>query len=142
MDFGNFSCRICGGKLIPKLNELECANCKFIQHPIQDVQITISPENLKKKLDNKEDILLLDVRDKWEFGMVNLKNSKLIPLRELKDNIKSLDKNKMIVTICHHGERSQYAARYLLQNGFKNVKTLDGGIEAWTTKIDNSLKRY
>ncbi len=143
MDFGNFNCRLCGGKLVPKLNELVCSNCKFIQHPLQDIQLEISPENLKKKFDNKEDILILDVREKWEHEMVNIKNSKSMPLRELKDGIKTLDKNKFTVVLCHHGvERSQYAARYLLQNGFKNVKSLEGGIEAWAAKIDNSLKRY
>jgi len=142
MDFGSFSCRICGGKLAPKLNELQCSNCKFIQHPLKDLQLGISAEALKKKLDNKENIEIVDVREKWEFGMVNIKNSKFIPLRELKNNISNLDKNKTIVTVCHFGERSQYAARYLLQNNFKNVKSLEGGIESWTVKVDPSLKRY
>ena len=142
MDFGNFNCRICGGKLVPKLNELECNNCKFIQHPLKEINLGISPENLKKRIDRKEDILLLDVREKWEFDTVHINNSKSTPMRELKESIKSLDKNKDIVTICHYGERSSYAARYLIQNGFKNVKTLEGGLDAWAVKADPSLKRY
>ena len=142
MDFDSFSCRICGGRLVPKLNELVCSNCRFIQHPVQDTNIRISCESLKKKLDNKEDVLLLDVREKWEFDTVHMKNAKLVPMRALKDSIKELDKTKPIVTVCHYGERSSYAARYLIQNGFANVKTLEGGLDAWAAKIDQSLRRY
>lgn len=143
MDFGSFNCRICNGKLIPKLNELVCSNCNYMSHPVKEKNFGISPEELKKKLDNKEDLVIVDVREKWEYGMVNIKNSKLIPLRELKDGMKSLDKNKTIVTMCHFGiDRSFNAARYLIQNGFKNVKNLVGGIDAWAAKIDQSVKRY
>ncbi len=144
MDFENFNCRICNGKLVPKLNQLVCSNCNFIQHPLQDIRLLkITPEDLKKKIDNKEEFLILDVRDKWEYSTANIKNSKFIQIRELKKNIQNLDKNKLVITVCHHGlDRSQNAARYLLQNNFKNVKFLECGIEAWSIKIDNSLKRY
>ena len=143
MDFGNFACRICNGKLVPKLNELVCSNCNYIQHPIKENNFGISVQELKKKLDNKEDLVIVDVREKWEFGMANIKNSKLIPLRELKDNLKNLDKNKLTITVCHFGnDRSFNAARYLIQNGFKNIKNLEGGIDGWASKIDTSLKRY
>jgi len=74
--------------------------------------------------------------------MVNLPNSVLIPMRELENGVSKLDKNKLIIVLCHTGERSNYAARYLLQNGFNNVKNLKGGINAWATRIDPSMKIY
>lgn len=141
MEFENFNCRICNGKLIPKVNEIVCSNCKFLQHPIKEVDFEISPGSLKKKIDGKEDVLLIDVREKWEFSMSSIKNSKLIPIRELKDEFTNLDKNKQIVTICHFGNRSSNAARFLIQKGF-NAKSLTGGIDAWAMKIDSSVKRY
>ncbi len=142
MEFTGFQCRICGGRLVPRLNELVCSNCNFVQHPVKETDIEISCENLKKKIDRKEDLILLDVRERWEFSMVNLNRSILIPMRELKNNLSKLDKNKEVIVLCHTGDRSNYATRYLLQNGFKNVKNLGGGINAWATRIDPSLKRY
>lgn len=142
MEFTSFGCRICGGRLVPKLNELICSHCSFIQHPVKEPNLGISCEILKKKLDSKENLILLDVREKWEYSMVNLPNSVLIPLRDLRTGISKLDKNKTTVVLCHTGERSSYAARYLIQKGFKDVKNLEGGINAWSTRIDISLKRY
>ncbi len=142
MEFTGFQCRICSGRLVPRLNELVCSNCNFVQHPIKDIDISISCEALKKKIDKREELILLDVRERWEHGMVNLTNSVLMPLRELKNGISKLDKNKVVVVLCHTGDRSNYAARYLLQNGFRTVKNLEGGINAWATRIDQSMKRY
>ncbi|MEK6937073.1 MAG: rhodanese-like domain-containing protein [Nanoarchaeota archaeon] len=141
MEFTGFQCRICGGRLVPRLNELVCSNCNYVQHPVKENDV-IDCETLKRKIDKKEDLVILDVREKWEYSMVNLKNSVLMPMREIKDGISKLDKNKEIVIICHHGDRSGNAARFLMQNGFKNVKNLEGGINAWASRIDPSLKRY
>jgi len=126
---------------VPKLNEVVCSNCNFIQHPVKEDEIGINSENLKRKIEKKEDFVILDVREKWEYEMSNIKNSVLMPLRELKNGIKKLDKNKEIIVLCHLGERSRYAARFLIQNGFKNVKNLEGGINSWS-RIDNSAKLY
>ncbi|MBS3171562.1 rhodanese-like domain-containing protein [Candidatus Woesearchaeota archaeon] len=142
MEFSGFQCRICGGRLVPRLNELVCSNCNFVQHPVKETDFDISCEILKKKIETKEAIILLDVRERWEFSMVNLPNSVLIPMRELENGVSKLDKNKLIIVLCHTGERSNYAARYLLQNGFNNVKNLKGGINAWATRIDPSMKIY
>ncbi|MBI2672034.1 rhodanese-like domain-containing protein [Candidatus Woesearchaeota archaeon] len=142
MEFNSFQCRICNGKLVPGLNEVRCSNCNFIEHPVKETNFKINTDELKRKISSREDFLVLDVREKWEHSLVNISGSVLIPMRELKDKINSLDKNKLIITLCHRGVRASYAARYLLQNGFKNAKYLEGGIDAWANKIDNSLRRY
>lgn len=66
----------------------------------------------------------------------------LIPLRQLPKRHKELDPNKEIVVYCHTGSRSQQAVEFLYESGFKNVKSLVGGVEAWAQKIDLSMPRY
>jgi|SRR3989344_8377163 len=141
MEFKNFPCRICSGKLMPKLNELVCDNCGFIEHPPKETNFLISCQEVKKKIDNKENIIILDVREKWEYSTVKINNSISILMRELKNKINELDKNKQIIVVCHRGNRASYTTRYLIQNSF-NAKCLEGGIDAWAAKIDNSMKRY
>jgi len=46
------------------------------------------------------------------------------------------------VLICHHGMRSQQAANYLVQSGYKNIANLTGGIDAWSCACDSSVRRY
>ncbi len=101
----------------------------------------IAPKELKKKIDRKEDIFLLDVRDQWEYDLVHLPNAKLVPLRQLPEHIAELPKDKEIITYCHHGVRSLQAAMYLRRLGY-NAKSLDGGIDTWSCEVDPSLKRY
>jgi len=55
---------------------------------------------------------------------------------------KKLDPNAEIVMHCHMGMRSMDATQFLLQQGFKNVKNLTGGINAWSQQIDPSVPRY
>jgi monothiol glutaredoxin len=54
----------------------------------------------------------------------------------------SLDRNTPIALHCHHGVRSQNAAQQLIQQGFRNVYNLQGGIEAWSQNVDPKVPRY
>ena len=76
---------------------------------------------------------ILDVRTKGEFQSGHLRNSINIPVDNLPQNIKKLDKNKPIITCCASGARSASARRILLSNGFEQV--YNGG--SWS-----SLKKY
>ncbi len=107
---------------------------------MSNIQV-ISPVELKAKLDNGEDIFILDVREPNEYEICNL-TPHLIPLNTLQSRIHELDSNKEIVVYCHTGVRSAYAVNFLLQHGFNNVKNLTGGIEAWANKIDKNMARY
>ena len=86
--------------------------------------------------------LLLDVREPWEYGIVHLPDSKLIPMHELPLKLLDLDPARETVIICHLGIRSRVAAHFLEQQGFTNVINLLGGIEAWAVDVDRSLPRY
>jgi rhodanese-related sulfurtransferase len=98
----------------------------------------ITVQELKKLRDDNADIMILDVRDAWEYKARNL-GGKLMPLKELPDHISELDKNKKIIVHCQMGGRSSRATAYLLDQGFKNVFNLRGGIQAWALEIDPSM---
>jgi rhodanese-related sulfurtransferase len=81
------------------------------------------------------------VREPHEFEICNL-DGYLIPLRDLPSRINELDSSKEIVAYCHTGVRSQRAVEFLKTAGFKKVKNLVGGIEAWSVRIDPTVPRY
>jgi sulfur-carrier protein adenylyltransferase/sulfurtransferase len=101
----------------------------------------ISVSALKARLAKGEQVFLLDVRESSEYAIVNLQG-KLIPLGDLPDRLQELEKLDEIIVYCHHGNRSRYAAQLLLSQGFRDVKNLTGGIEAWATEVDPTLPHY
>jgi rhodanese-related sulfurtransferase len=108
---------------------------------MQDGIEQISVEELKILQDSKKEYLLLDVRTPDEYDIAHI-NGQLIPLQELKDRFTEIDKNKNIIIHCHHGGRSQRAALFLKEQGYKSVKNLIGGIDAWSKSIDANIPRY
>ncbi len=103
---------------------------------------TITPRELKDKLDKGEKVCLLDVREDWEYSLCKIEGSLLIPLGTLPQSLDKLDRNSPIVAICHHGMRSADATGFLLQQGFADVKNLVGGIDAWSVQVDPNVPRY
>ncbi|HEY6376049.1 MAG TPA: ThiF family adenylyltransferase, partial [Edaphobacter sp.] len=104
-------------------------------------QITV--EQLKKKLDNKEDIFVLDVREPHEYPIANL-GAPLIPVGSIESRIAEIaaHKNDEVIIHCRSGARSQKAALVLKAAGFTNVSNLTGGILAWAEKIDPTMPKY
>ena len=96
---------------------------------------------LKKKLDNNEDIFLLDVREGWEFALASIDGSENFPMGEVVDRQQEFAFEEEIVVICHYGERSQLASQELVECGF-NVYNLVGGIDAWSQVVDPNVPRY
>jgi molybdopterin/thiamine biosynthesis adenylyltransferase/rhodanese-related sulfurtransferase len=101
----------------------------------------ISVEELKKKLDNKDDIFILDVREPHEYQICNL-NGYLIPLNDLPKRIAELDSSREIIAHCKMGGRSAKAVAFLKQSGFTKVHNLTGGITAWAERIDPKMPKY
>ena len=102
----------------------------------------ISPKELKTRLDKGDTLVLVDVREDWEHSLAKLDGSILIPLGTLPQSLAQLNRDSEIIAICHHGMRSADATNFLLQQGFKNVKNLVGGIDAWSTQVDGTIPRY
>lgn len=90
---------------------------------------TITSSELKKCLNT---VTLLDVRQPEEHAEIHIPGCKLIPLGELVQRAESeLNKNDNIVIYCAHGIRSMRALNALREMGFKNLRSLEGGIAAW-----------
>ena len=103
----------------------------------------ITVEELKQRLDAKEEIFILDVREPHEYKICNI-NGHLIPLGDLPKRLQELDaaKDKELVVHCHKGGRSARAVAFLQQAGFKKAKNLKGGILAWADRIDPKVPKY
>ena len=109
--------------------------------PIKNGIPQMTAVELKQHLDNKDSLFVLDVREPFEYDIANL-GAKLIPLGELPNRAGELDKDREIVVHCKGGGRSQKAAEFLAQNGFKKVWNLAGGIGAWSNDVDPSVPKY
>ncbi len=101
----------------------------------------ISPEELQQRLNNREKVVLLDVREPWEYEIAHLPSAILISLDTLSKNFEKLSKSDEIIVYCHTGARSQYACILLRRAGFDSVKNLAGGIDAWSD-IDSTVQKY
>jgi rhodanese-related sulfurtransferase len=82
---------------------------------------------------NAADLLLLDCREPWEWRQVRIPGSLHIPMNETPFRLDELDRNRAIIVVCAHGNRSYGVAGYLLQHGF-HASSLRGGIAAWQAR--------
>ena len=87
-------------------------------------------------------IKLVDVRTPEEFAIASVPGSVLVDQSLAQEIMQTWPKDTAIVTMCHHGMRSLDAAAYLRGHGFTNVKSMSGGIDAWSQQIDSSIPRY
>jgi adenylyltransferase/sulfurtransferase len=136
--------QFCGVPKPTEVGPLEVAQNQAVGDlPVVDGIPQISVEAFKRKLDAKEDIFVLDVREPHEYPIANL-GAPLIPVGSLEGRIQELlpVRDKEIVVHCRSGARSQKAAVILKNAGFKNVSNLTGGILAWAEKIDPSMPKY
>ena len=101
------------------------------------------PLEVKAMLDTgKSDIMLLDVREQWEFDLCHIPNSIHIPLSDIIMRISELPKSDPIIIICHNGRRSLNIGLELISKGYDNVVNLKGGVDQWADDIDNTMARY
>lgn len=92
----------------------------------------ITVQELKQKLDNKDQFVFIDVREPYEYEEFNL-GAKLIPVAQIMEAIPDLEeaKSQEVVVHCRSGARSGMAQQILQQAGFGNVRNLTGGVLAW-----------
>ena len=102
----------------------------------------LNPEEAKYILDKDKNVRLIDVREEWENNKARIKNSELMPLSGFVKMSESLNKEQKIMVYCHHGIRSLQVCNYLQKLGFNNLINLEGGIDAWSKKIDGSIPVY
>lgn len=97
---------------------------------------------LQEALNQESPSIVLDVREAWEVDICALPAFLHIPLGDLAHSLDQIPKDRVIVTLCHHGFRSQRAAVLLAQSGFEQVINLDGGIDAWANEVEQGMARY
>jgi rhodanese-related sulfurtransferase/TusA-related sulfurtransferase len=96
-----------------------------------------SNEELVQKLDANENIVVLDVRESAEYVFNHIPNAISIPLGELENHLNELDKEAEIFVVCRTGNRSDFAAQKLAENGFNKVFNVVPGMSEWTGKTDS-----
>ena len=102
-------------------------------------QMTV--KELKQRLDAGDNVLVLDVREPYEYQIANI-GGKLIPQNDVPQRLAEIDRNREVVVHCRTGGRSQRVAEFLQQSGYSNVANLAGGIHAWSDEIDPSIPKY
>lgn len=102
----------------------------------------LAPQEVQQLLVDEHSLLLLDVREKWEFEICHIDASNNIPMGDIPGAITDLDTKLETIVICHHGARSMRVAFYLENSGFTNVINLEGGIDAWAMTIDLNMQQY
>ena len=93
------------------------------------------PATELQTLNTKGKVQLIDVRTEGEYNEGHIPGAQLMDVMQeasFLQQIKSLDTNKAYVVYCRSGRRSKRAMELMLQNGFKKVSDLDGGIQGWT----------
>lgn len=138
-------CPLCGEKpTIKELIDYEMF-CGIQPEPAQSAanpdEVTV--QEMKKALDTPSlNIKVVDVRDQDEYQIAHVKGTTLVPLGSLPQRFTELDPNQQIYLHCKSGKRSMKALSFLREQGFKYVKSVKGGIEAWADEIDHSVPKY
>jgi sulfur-carrier protein adenylyltransferase/sulfurtransferase len=102
----------------------------------------LTPTQLKQRLDNGEDILVVDVREIWELNITKLDFAQHIVMNDVPQRAAAeIPKDKTVVFICRSGSRSMRVVQFLVGSGWsaQQVYNLKGGILAWAREIDPSL---
>ncbi len=102
----------------------------------------IEPRELAERLRRGDPIRLIDVREPHELQISRIEGAELIPLGQLAQRLSELDSAQEIVLFCKAGTRSTRALELLVSAGFRKVKNLRGGINAWAREVDPSLPIY
>jgi molybdopterin/thiamine biosynthesis adenylyltransferase/rhodanese-related sulfurtransferase len=139
----NPDCPVCGThRTITQLIDYDqFCGIRGQEEPAGNDVPAISVEELKKKLDAKADVFILDVREPHEYQICNLRGY-LIPVGDIPKRVSELDSGREIVAHCKVGGRSAKAVNFLRRAGFTKVYNLSGGINAWAERIDPKMPKY
>jgi adenylyltransferase/sulfurtransferase len=103
----------------------------------------ITPAELKQRLDNGDDIQIVDVREDNEVAIGRIPNSIHIPLGQILSRMKDIDPSRETVVHCKMGGRSARAIEALQRSGYQGkLINLKGGILRWSDEVDPSVPTY
>ena len=110
--------------------------------PSGERPLEIGVQELAKARQAGTAVFLLDVREAFEFAICRIAGSVLIPLGQLSSRLPEVPVGADVVTVCHTGQRSLVAARFLREAGIRGARSLRGGVEAWASSGDPAMPRY
>ncbi len=85
----------------------------------------------------------IDVREPWEYAAAHIEPSTLISMGDVPARAhQELDPEEHLTVLCHHGQRSLNVTAWLRNQGFENVQSMRGGIDAWSAEVDAAVPRY
>lgn len=102
---------------------------------------TISVEELKAKFDNSENFQLIDIREDYELELACIGGDH-IPMGEVRNNLDKIRKDIPVIIHCRGGKRSGNMVVFLSDNGYDNLYSLEGGINAWAELVDTTMNVY
>jgi rhodanese-related sulfurtransferase len=105
-------------------------------------QMQISPADLSSRLKGDDSVKLLDIRTREEWDAVHINGAVRMSQDTMQEILSKWPRESLMVIYDHTGARSMDAAAYFQGHGFKNVRCLRGGIDAWSEQVDPSLPRY
>jgi rhodanese-related sulfurtransferase len=114
----------------------------ILQSDAADRAMQIEPRDLADRVARGEKIYILDVRTREEYDAVKINNARFFTQELMQEILSNWSREDLLVVYDHQGTRSLDAAAYFQGQGFENVKSLRGGIDAWSTEIDPKLPRY
>lgn len=88
-----------------------------------------------KKMIEKKEVTVIDVRTEEEFASGHIPNAKLLPLQQLQDRLDELDKEHAYLIVCRSGNRSAQASEILANEGFSHIYNMNGGMNQWNGKV-------
>jgi adenylyltransferase/sulfurtransferase len=142
----NPQCKICSDS--PEIRELIDYEefCGVPGHDREEDRLPskweIEPLQVSEDIQAGKDVYLIDVREPHELKISSIDGADLIPLGSLAAEMHRLDSADEIVLFCKSGSRSARALELLAGAGFRKIKNLRGGINAWAEQVDPSLPRY
>lgn len=138
----NPNCLVCGEN--PTVTELidYVRFCGLDPADALEPEWEITPAELKAGIDSGEKVVLLDVREPHEWDISHLQDSLLIPQGDLPGRMHELNSADHVVIYCRTGVRSARAVNLLRDAGFRRLKNLQGGINAWARTVDPTMPQY
>ena len=146
----NPNCSLCGEQAtIHELQDYDTLCNVSITKENQDEKefdeqkFSIAPVELKAILkERSQEIKLVDVREQHEWDICHIENAILIPSSEFDRRFHELDPNHEVYLYCYKGTRSMKALKKLYSAGFRQIKSIEGGIDRWAELVDPSMPRY
>ena len=138
-------CPACG--VHPEIHSIEPAkyisgDCALSNHSMTDTPLEVSIEETARLLSSNKPPVLIDVREPKEWEICRIPSAKLIPMGEVAERLSEIPQNVPVLIHCHHGGRSLRVTQFLRSKGYNMVSNVQGGIDAWSLKINKTVARY